>query len=695
MKNNNTFIIVIICITSAFVINTLFIFLLDLGGITIGAGQLFKNLLIFFALLLITAAVTLLYRNARKNETTYYFKNLYNTVLESTDVGVAILNDVNKFEFANMQFRNLIKMGDVPMAGRNAADILPKSVYRFILEYRLQSEDNLEATVSQTIHYKGTYIHYTIFRILDNTDTPKFITTAQNHTDLIEMEEKLTEQLEETQFHAEAKESLLANVSHELKTPLNAIIGLSHILEGTELTSHQKELVSKINISSDFLLSLINDVLDFSKVKHGSINMTPTYFRLDNLLADVCEIFYPITAQRAIELQKDYSFGSDLCLHLDRIRLEQVLINLINNACKFTEVGYVRISVSVLQELQESITLKFAVEDTGIGIDYEDIPSLFTEFHQLENHLTKLHQGTGLGLPICKHLVENMGGSLWVESKKGMGSVFYFTITAPRYYGETTSDKNIQEETHFCGYGEKVLVVEDTLINYEVVEELLSQVDISCDYASDGLKAIELCHEKESDYYRAILMDIHMPEMDGYECAKRLKEVGITSPVIALTASNIDNATQLEYADLMDGFILKPFKYTQLYDALRPYFKDINGPCPDIVPNSTVKKSPYSGRDKAIENLGGNVALYEKHLAKFQENYVNSADDLENLLSTGELKEAKILAHSVKGLAGTLGLLPLSESARKLEEALDAGEDNPDYLLSSFRSDLMQIVKAS
>lgn len=204
----------------------------------------------------------------------------------------------------------------------------------------------------------------------------------QDYTNHILIKQELTNRLEEVRYHIETKESLLANVSHELKTPLNAIFGLSHILEETDLNAHQKELISKISASSDSLRKVINEILDYSSLKKGDFQQSTSYFHLKDLLDELFEKFYPIAAHKHICLLCDYKFDPDLQLYLDRSRVEQILSNLISNACKFTNEGHVRISVSISEEYRDTVTVKFSIEDTGIGIDDDDLSNVFSEFYQ-------------------------------------------------------------------------------------------------------------------------------------------------------------------------------------------------------------------------------------------------------------------------------------------------------------------------
>ncbi|MEG0829612.1 MAG: ATP-binding protein [Anaerovoracaceae bacterium] len=669
------------CLSLAFIVNVIFLCIFSTRVLRLETVKMSAALLVLLELSLITLSATTLHKYQLQSTSTAYFKSLYQGILLNTSTGIAIINDAKVLEFANHAYADMLGLGNMPLAGRSFWNALPPDLCQFISTYNILTQTTEPNQYCQTICYEDRCIHYNIFSVKDEHGDYKCIVTSDDHTDIVNTDQQLQDQLKEIQFHADSKEALFANVSHELKTPLNAIIGLNHILSGTELTAKQEELISKINVSSEFLLSLINDILIFSKIKNGSLALFPSQFMLADLLVDIRKIFYPLTQKQDIKFEEDYNFPPNLCLHLDRLRLEQVLVNLINNALKFTEIGYVKLSVVVTQELSESMTLKFSVEDTGIGIDYSDISSLFTEFKQLENHLTKLHQGTGLGLPICKNLVEKMGGSMWVESQNGMGSTFFFTITTPKSYKaiEATAQDAVAEGT-LHGNGEKVLVVEDTLLNYEVVEDLLAQVNIFCDHAKNGLEAIKMYKQSGLSKYKAILMDIHMPEMNGYQTSENLRHMGVKLPIIALTASSMDSADQEKYKHLFDGFIFKPFKHTQLYAALFPYFNGSFQPS-WVGAEPTL---PISDKTFAISNLSGSTALYEKHLCKFQTNYADAGDRFNLLIQSGQLVEAERFIHSVKGLSAMLGLVALSDCANVLEKALIDGEKNLTTLSSNF-----------
>jgi signal transduction histidine kinase/HPt (histidine-containing phosphotransfer) domain-containing protein len=664
----------------------------------------FATLAVIIGLILIYCVVkasTLYFRNNQRN---LYFNQLYSKAIESADVGLAIADRHYKYEYMNTMYKRLFNVQVSNPLGFTSFSLLPDEIANALPAHSL-SENRKNVILSYTLNGEVKYINYSCFAIFDEKNEPKFVSLVQDCTESKKKDMELMKQLKDIEYYANAKSSFIANVSHEIKTPLNVIIGMVHILKNSELTPKQSDILSKINISSELLLSIINDVLDISKIQKSSFVLYPTNFNLMNMLQESEEIFTPIINNKRLKFEKDYDFSKDLSLNIDRTRLAQVLLNLVNNACKFTSSGHVKLSVSRLSEHGNLVLMRFCVEDTGLGINEDDLSKVFQEFEQLENHLTKQHQGTGLGLAICKHVINAMGGDIWVESVKGQGSCFNFTIWAHKSDATACEDLNSTAASIplLNGAGKRILVVEDTELNYEVTESLLSDSQISCDHACDGQQAIDMCLTHPPDYYSVILMDIHMPNMDGYTAAEILKsEIGVTSPIIALTATNVDSL----HDGLMDGFISKPFRYHEFYRALLPYFGDISEVKPPPSQTKNTKIIPaitYTSSDVAsyqfnisgaAKTLGCSEEQYEKHLVKFKKSFESVDLDIQELLLDNNYTEAHRIAHSVKGLAGTLGLVPLYAVASELESAISEHSDQIATLLPTFKNHLDVICKS-
>jgi len=658
--------------------------------------------LVAFSLLLLCFATATFYLILRENAYNSYFSKLYNTVVENIDGGIAILDKNYRYDYMNSKYKEILEITADNPKGKTLHDTFEQNLAD-VLENATMDNPSGEGKLDLIIGNKKKNIIYSYLTIDDERGNNKYVHLLRDTSKTEELQAQLRKQLKEINFYSQAKDSFIANISHEIKTPINAILGMVHFLKSTRLSQNQKDLVRKIETSSDILLTIISDVLDLSKIKNNSLSLYPSDFSLEMVIKNVEDMFSNQLTFKDIEWRTDYDFNKDLCLHLDKTRFVQVLVNLINNACKFTESGYVKLSVEALSENEEMVLLQFCVEDTGIGIAEKDISKLFREFEQLENHLTKQHQGTGLGLYICKNIIESMDGRMWVKSTKGQGSKFYFSIPAKKALEpKLSAATNVINIIPLDGNGGKALVVEDTEINAEVAVKLLNDVNIACDTVADGTSAIEMCRNKPSDYYNVILMDIHMPIMDGYTAANILKkEMTVTSPIVALTASDINDQIRSEHADTIESFILKPFKATAFYKAIAPYFpnQDENMPPhtgrkkqseitvlsegkeqgPTIKESSAAqnaegKKNPFAGREDAIKNLGGLEAIYYKHVEKFKINYANTAEHIAALLEEKNYDEARRLAHSIKGLGGTLGMLDVMESSSELEKAILKGE---------------------
>lgn len=618
--------------------------------------------LILLSLALICLGSLTVVALTRENRHYSYFSQLYNTVVENVNVGICIMDKDNKYVYMNSMYREIMEIND-DYYGRSVDQLFSRNTAT-IIESTINQKKNGSGKVNLYLGKQHKHLTYDYFTIYDEDNSSKSVHLIQDFTELENMQAQLINQLKEIEFYSQAKDTFIANFSHEIKTPINAILGMVHFLKNTDLSESQRGLVNKIETSSDILITIISDVLDLSKIKNQSLNLYPTNFSLLEAIKNVGDMFSSQMAGKGLEWITDYGFDPSLCVHLDKTRFVQVLVNLINNAFKFTDKGHVKLCVRTTFETAEYVELEFYVEDTGIGIAKNDISKLFHEFEQLENHLTKQHQGTGLGLFICKNIIESMEGRIWVVSTKGAGSRFYFSLPAKKaFYPESIANpSNFSGDECLDGHGSKVLVVEDTEINTEVAVKLLNDVNICCDTAMDGLEAVNLCRDKAPDYYKAILMDIHMPNMDGYTAAKVLKnEIGITSPIIALTASDINDEIREEHKDSIAEFILKPFKASAFYRTLAPYLK--NG-----------DEDPLAGREEAIKNLGGMETIYTKHINKFKLNYAQSAQKIKELIDESNYAEARRLAHSIKGLGGTLGMQSVQRTAADLEQAILKGE---------------------
>ncbi|HET8711404.1 MAG TPA: response regulator [Spongiibacteraceae bacterium] len=423
-------------------------------------------------------------------------------------------------------------------------------------------------------------LHATIQMALQRWEIEKALRSARHEIEEINanLEERIrerTQQLSEAKREAEqansAKSLFLANMSHEIRTPLNAVLGLCYLLQKTDLSDQQRDYVKKADSAAQFLLGILNDILDFSKVEAGKLELEDIDFDLDDLLKNVGSIVSIQAQERGIRLDIDQNDAVGLALRGDPLRLQQVLMNLGGNAVKFTEDGMVSISVRLLERSKKSVSLLFSVRDTGPGLSRDQVERLFEAFQQADSSTTRRYGGTGLGLVICKRLVQLMGGDIGVDSMLGQGSNFYFELTLPRAtIKKTLSPPILHEDMQRRLCAARVLLVEDNTLNQEVASAILRQEGIEVDVAENGRVAVEKVRNLGGHYYDVVLMDLQMPELDGFAATQQIRGLPgtIHLPIVAMTADTLqeDRTRCLEVG--MNDFITKPIRVAQLFAVL-------------------------------------------------------------------------------------------------------------------------------
>jgi signal transduction histidine kinase/ActR/RegA family two-component response regulator len=420
----------------------------------------------------------------------------------------------------------------------------------------------------------GTISHYVAVKD-DITEKKRLGIELDGHRHHLEkLVEQRTKELVEARAHAEAaniaKSAFLANMSHEIRTPMNGIVGMANILRREGVTPKQSQRLNTIDTSAQHLLSVINNILDLSKIEAGKLELEEAPVAIDSLLANVSSILSERAKAKGIHLliESGHLPGN---LVGDAARLQQAVLNYAANAIKFTETGTVTLRALKQEETSEDVVMRFEVTDTGIGIAPEAMSRLFSTFEQADNSMTRKYGGTGLGLAITRRLAKLMGGEAEAASTPGVGSTFWFTVKLKRGAAlvktpaATEADAETLIRQRYAG--RRILVVDDEPINREVALMQLEAVDLVVDSAEDGAEAITLAQEKA---YAAIFMDMQMPKVNGVEATQQIRQLPgyHQTPIIAMTANAFAEDKAECLAAGMNDFLIKPYNPDQLFVIL-------------------------------------------------------------------------------------------------------------------------------
>lgn len=536
---------------------------------------------------------------------------------------------------------------------------------------------------------------------------------------------KLQEARAAAETASRAKSEFLAQMSHEIRTPMNVVLGLAQVLNREPLTADQRDMVERIRIAGQSLLAIINDILDLSKIEADRLRLEPSIFTLETLLERLDALMAPGARAKGLAFRVERAGPSPGPLLGDALRLEQVAINLLGNAIKFTEEGQVNLSVRTLRSDANAIRLRFSVEDTGIGIAPEALERLFAPFTQAEEGITRRFGGTGLGLTISKRLLSLMGGEIGVESQVGQGSNFWFELSLARASADAAAlsfgARAAAESTRPAGprlAGAHVLVVDDSAMNRDLAERVLALEGATATLVADGRQAVDRL-KAGAAAFDAVLMDVRMPVMDGLTATRLIREeLGLTDlPIIALTAGVLPAEQEAARAAGVSAVLPKPLDLEQMTVLLLNWIKpgtrvlEAAAVSPDravssdrsTTPTESVADDTAEGfpdiagidRVRAAEILMNNREMFLWLLQRFAEKYVDAAEHTIRDLTRGDRETAARRMHTLRGGAGQLGARQLMALAGELEMAIDQGETGLDDRLAALDRQVAELLAAS
>jgi len=498
----------------------------------------------------------------------------YRTIIDNTNEIIYTLSLEGVFTFVSPSWTRHLGHPVDYVIGKAFTDFVhPEDAHKGkVYTYRLfKDPTHIGSIMYRALHIDGSFRWHetTGSVVLDADGNPlHFVGLSHDVTERRQARVALEEARDAALASSRAKSQFLATVSHEIRTPLNGVIGMTNLLEDTQLTREQKGYVNTIQASGEILRRVIDDVLDFSRIEAGKLTITPLAIEAVSTIQDVVSLFEGRAQEKGISLGLDFGGLDVLHVYADPARIKQVVANLISNAVKFTEAGGVLVIARLARETKTAMILRIEVVDTGIGILPERVEAIFEGFTQADNSMHRRYGGSGLGLTISKRLTDLMGGSIGVHSEPGAGSRFWVELPLSKITAATAKKAVVEDEVSLTGV--RVLLAEDNDINVAVAQRQIELLGCIVEVAPNGLRAVEMSAEADFDL---ILMDVQMPEMDGLEATRVIRtreaDTGRRLPIIALTATAFAEDKKACEEAGMDAFLSKPFKREDLERLLK------------------------------------------------------------------------------------------------------------------------------
>jgi len=624
------------------------------------------------------------YRNIVQNASDFIFNvNHKGEITFINEAGLEALG-MAKETYKKMPFVDLIHADDKEKV---------RSFYKHVVKEKIK-ESSIEFKVVDNIR-NIEWLEQSVTISFDESNKILFTGVARDISEKKRYEHELKNAKNIAEKAQQAEKTFLANMSHEMRTPLNAIIGMSHLLKD-DISEAQRENLDILMSSANVLQSLIADVLDLAKIDSGELELHENEFNLKELVHDLNKTFQLRINPNAVKLHLEFDEQIDHYLIGDRLLLNQVLLNFVGNAVKFTKEGEIYLRIRKISTSKETMKVLIQVEDTGIGIKEKDIGGIFDRFKQANSKIKSTFGGTGLGLAITKQIVDLMGGHLEVESKFGKGSKFSCILDLGKSKRKIdTTVVNSDKVRDYSSIPHNVLVVEDNLVNQKYIGKLLDKWKVNFHFADDGLDAVSRILEQN---YSLIFMDIQMPNMDGYQATRVIRgyEKYSETPIIALSASTLVSSKEEAKESGMTDFLSKPFNPSQLGDVMDKYIiklamsEQFKSPVETIFSDSDLTLDPRYITEFFDDDPEDAIEM----LDIFLNNSAASFSDLSNCFQNDDMKALKNIVHKLKPTFQMIGLRKLTADFQQLEqEVIGGNKKEVSLMLEKFEEQREQIVQ--